>query len=400
MGVTAAAPAPTTALGPDSSEEHETKYPSIIQGGMGAGVSGWRLAAAVARTGQMGVVSGTALNLILARRLQDGDPGGHMRRALAHFPVPEIADRIEERYFISGGKSFGAPYRLVPRFNIKPNQSQLELTVAANFAEVWLAKEGHDGPIGINLLEKIQIPNIASLYGAMLADVDYVLMGAGIPREIPGVLDRLARHEEASLRIQVAETTEKEPVQTQFDPRTLIPQDHPPLKRPEFLAVVSSVTLAMTLVKKSTGKVNGFIVERPVAGGHNAPPRGALQLQENGEPLYGAKDTVDLSRVRDLGLPFWVAGSCADPDVLREMQALGAEGIQAGTLFAFCEESGLTEEIKREVCQKTMQGEARVFTDPKASPTRFPFKVVQLEGSISEKEMYEARPRICDMGCL
>ena len=103
-------------------------------------------------------------------------------------------------------------------------------------------------------------------------------MGAGIPREIPGVLDRLARHEEASLRIQVAETTEKEPVQTQFDPRTLIPQEYPPLKCPEFLAVVSSVTLAMTLVKKSTGKVNGFIVERPVAGGHNAPPRGALQL--------------------------------------------------------------------------------------------------------------------------
>ena len=30
------------------------------------------------------------------------------------------------------------------------------------------------------------------LYGAMLAGVDYVLMGAGIPRTIPGILDSLA----------------------------------------------------------------------------------------------------------------------------------------------------------------------------------------------------------------
>ena len=44
----------------------------IIQGGMGAAVSSWRLAKAVSRRGQLGVVSGVALDLILARRLQDG----------------------------------------------------------------------------------------------------------------------------------------------------------------------------------------------------------------------------------------------------------------------------------------------------------------------------------------
>ena len=52
-----------------------SKYPIIIQGGMGAGVSNWQLAQAVSRTGQLGVVSGTALDQILIRRLQDGDPG-------------------------------------------------------------------------------------------------------------------------------------------------------------------------------------------------------------------------------------------------------------------------------------------------------------------------------------
>jgi nitronate monooxygenase len=70
---------------------------------MGAGVSDWRLANAVSRTGQLGVVSGTALDVIFARLLQDGDPGGHMRRALDHFPFPAVADRIYREYYIAGG---------------------------------------------------------------------------------------------------------------------------------------------------------------------------------------------------------------------------------------------------------------------------------------------------------
>ncbi|MFX4805988.1 hypothetical protein ABTB42_20590, partial [Acinetobacter baumannii] len=73
--------------------------------------------------------------------------------------------------------------------SLDPGRPLLELTVVANFVEVWLAKQGHNSPIGINLLEKIQVPTVPSLFGAMLAGVDYVLMGAGIPRQIPGVLD-------------------------------------------------------------------------------------------------------------------------------------------------------------------------------------------------------------------
>src|SRR5690606_1862544 len=62
-------------------------YPLIIQGGMGAGISNWRLARAVSQTGQLGVVSGTALDVILARRLQEGDPAGEFRHALSRFPI-------------------------------------------------------------------------------------------------------------------------------------------------------------------------------------------------------------------------------------------------------------------------------------------------------------------------
>lgn len=39
--------------------------------------------------------------------------------------------------------------------------------------------------VGLNLLEKIQIPTLPSLYGAMLAGVDYILMGAGFPDAFP-----------------------------------------------------------------------------------------------------------------------------------------------------------------------------------------------------------------------
>ena len=53
---------------------------------MGVGVSNWRLAQAVSRAGQLGLVSGTALDQVFARRLQDGDDGGHMRRGLDAFP--------------------------------------------------------------------------------------------------------------------------------------------------------------------------------------------------------------------------------------------------------------------------------------------------------------------------
>ena len=71
---------------------------------MGAGVSGWVLARAVSTAGQLGVVAGTALDVILARRLQVGDPGGHMRRALEHFPIPGVAQRILERFILPAFK--------------------------------------------------------------------------------------------------------------------------------------------------------------------------------------------------------------------------------------------------------------------------------------------------------
>lgn len=369
----------------------------IIQGGMGIGISGWRLANAVARLGQLGVVSGTALDNVCVRRLQLGDPGGHMRRALEQFPYAEMAERVLERYYIEGGKAEDAPFAIVPMFTAEPDPMLVELTVVANFAEVFLAREGHGGKVGINYLEKVQMPTLTSLYGALLAGVDYVIMGAGIPREIPGALDRLARGEEATLKLHVE--GEGEEVQLRFDP-VAFAEEAPLLQRPLFLAIVSSSTLAQALLKRATGEIDGFIVELPTAGGHNAPPRGKLQLSDEGEPLYGPRDEVDLAKIVALGKPFWVAGSCGQPERLRQVQEAGAVGVQVGTAFAFCQESGLDEIYKARVLQGLRDGKVEIFTDPVASPTGFPFKVVQLEKSLTEDEQYAERPRTCNLGYL
>jgi NAD(P)H-dependent flavin oxidoreductase YrpB (nitropropane dioxygenase family) len=374
--------------------------PKIIQGGMGAGVSDWRLARAVSQTGQLGVVSGTALATILARRLQTGDPDGQMRHALEQFPVPGVAANVLANYFIPGGKPAHAPFKLTPLPGLDPSPDYQALTVAANFAEVFLAKEGHDGVVGINFLEKIQFPTLPSIFGAMLAGVDYVLMGAGIPRAIPGVLDQLARAETTRLKIDIDGALPGEEFYSTFDPSAFCGGVVPPLHRPHFLGIVASATLAITLARKSSGQVNGFVVEGETAGGHNAPPRGPLQLSDKGEPVYGPRDVADLEKIRELGLPFWLAGSYATADKLTEALRLGAAGVQVGTAFAFCEESGVQTELKQQVFKLSREGKLTVFTDPLVSPTGFPFKVVQLPGTLSDPDTKAARNRLCDLGFL
>jgi len=324
-------------------------FPRIIQGGMGVAVSNWRLAQAVSRLGQLGVVSGTALDQVFVRRLADGDHGGHMRRGLDAFPFPEMARRIWQEHFVAGGKPKDAPYPTSQMHQRRDPRKLIELCIAANFVEVFLAREGHRNPVGINFLEKVQIPHLPSIYGAMLAGVGYVLMGAGIPLHIPGVLDAFAAGRPAEYKLAVTGAIEGqgEDAMMRFDPADYIEVALPALARPHFLAIVSSNTLAATMLRRASGRVDGFIIETHTAGGHNAPPRGKLQLTEAGEPVYGERDRVNIAELRELGVPFWLAGGYGSPEKLREAVAQGAAGVQVGTAFAFTEESGLRPDLKR-----------------------------------------------------
>lgn len=367
---------------------------------MGVGVSNWRLAQAVSRLGQLGVVSGTALDQLFVRRLADGNPGGHMRRGLDAFPFPQMARRIWQEYFVPGGKPATTPYPTAPMHQRLEPRRLVELCMVSNFVEVFLAREGHDNPVGINFLEKVQLPHLASLYGAMLAGVGFVLMGAGIPLHIPAVLDAYAAHRPASYKLAVTGAAADQDTLMRLDPAAYIDGPLPVLQRPQFIAIVSSNTLASTMIRRASGRVDGLVIEGATAGGHNAPPRGKLQLTAAGEPLYGERDCVNLAELRALGIPFWLAGGYGSSGKLQYALDEGAAGIQVGTAFAFCEESGLRPDLKRQLLAKALEGSGRIFTDPLASPTGFPFKIAQLEGTSSTLEVYEQRTRVCDLGYL
>ena len=374
-----------------------SSYPTIIQGGMGIAVSSWQLAKEVSIAGELGVISGTAIDSVVARRLQDGDLTGDIRRAMAAYPHQETITEIMDRFFIEGGREVGKPYLDVPKLSIKGNLFSNKLLAVASFVEVWLAKEGHDGIIGMNILEKIQLAIPAQLYGAMLADVDYILIGAGIPAQVPHLLNEISQGNKVAMKVDVADTKEKHYLH--FDPRTL-GLDNFPIKRPLFLAIVTSHALVAYLNKDEETKPDGYVIEYHVAGGHNAPPRAKNHVNEEGEAVYNELDIPNLEKIHASGSPFWLAGGYATPEKVKEAISYGAQGVQVGSLFALANESGFTKENRSSILTSLADPTMRVMTDASASPTGFPFKVIQNNQTLSNDNLYKERTRICDLGYL
>jgi NAD(P)H-dependent flavin oxidoreductase YrpB (nitropropane dioxygenase family) len=406
----------------------------IIQAGMGAGVSDYNLARKSSIVGNgkvLGVVSGVALNEIMVRRLQNGDPSGKIRHALSKFPDQETAREIIDKYFIEGGKPSEKRYHSspFPGFNqdsdrvLTLNKDLEKLIIAANFVEVFLAKEGHDNPIGINYLYKIQWPFLPSVYGAMLAGVDATLIGAGFPCRFSKVLDGFSVGESATIQIPVGET--KETYFMKFDPKNIF-ENCPELDRPFFIGIEGN-----HLGAKAVPDADGYVGEKDIGGGHSAPCRSG-ELTSRGEPEYGPKDAMDLekfSRILDKNeqangyrQQFWRAGGYADK--LKQAQeegvvrvqgdvviVQGAVGVQVGSLFEWCRQSGLSPELRErglniimdETLDEIVDGKIvyrAVFKDPRVSTSGFPFNVLQVPETLSERSVYDARTRRCDLGYL
>ena len=373
--------------------------PQIIQPGMGIFVSGYKLANITSRNGCIGTVSSPGADQIVVRILQNGDIDGDIRRAAKYFPFQNMSQRILDKYFVEGGIKPRAPYKGVGSISLDPYDDLIELMIFSNFAIVYLAKEGHNGLVSINFLEKIQMTLIYGMVGAMLADVDFVTMGAGIPYQVPKLLDDIAKGEIATYRVNVEGG---DLYVMEFDMEKFFGQKLK-LKRPGFLPIITSHVLAESLLSKaknSGSTLEGFVVENPTAGGHSANPRGKLNLSSFGEPIYGPRDECDFEKMKTLGIPFWIAGSQASPTALKNALALGATGIQAGSIFALCEESGMIKDKKAEIRKKGFNESLIVKNDSKASPTGFPFKVAELEGTLSEDENYNFRERICSLRFL
>ena len=313
----------------------------------------------------------------------------------------EIAERVLASYYIEGGKPARRPYRNVPMFTLQPPARLQELTIVANFCEVLLAKRGHDRPIGINYLRKIELPLPFACLGAVLAGVDYVLVGAGNPAEIPALLRGLSRHDDVVLNVRAQGATSADAdISVRCSPRQLLGAGLPPLPVPRFLAIIASHDLAAGLAASPATRPHGFVVEGPSAGGHNAPPRGPRRVDHLGQPVYDGRDQVDLATIAGLGLPFWLAGSYGTPQGLRLALAAGAAGVQVGTAFAFSAESGLADPLKQQVLAQVAAGHVQVVADWRVSPTGFPFKVVQAAGTLSDPEVFARRQPVCDLGAL
>jgi NAD(P)H-dependent flavin oxidoreductase YrpB (nitropropane dioxygenase family) len=121
---------------------------------------------------------------------------------------------------------------------------------------------------------------------------------------------------------------------------------------------------------------------------------------ERGQPVFGARDQADIGKVAAAGLPFWLAGSLGTPEAVRAATAAGATGVQVGTVFALSTDSGLTPELRERLLTSLRAGDLEVLTDGDASPTGFPFKVAQLDGTLSDPALRDVRPRLCDLGYL
>jgi len=404
----------------------------LIQGGMGAYVSNWRLARAVAmeRPGMTaGTVSGIGLDVGYARLLELGDSGGNIRWALEAFDErfgTGIGMEFFNRFFIKDGKAPGVRFRHFPiqtihsidgtdsipsvnpragdPFQLRVDPEVVERVILTAFAEVWLAKAGHTGKVFINFLKKIEVPLVFAMYGAMLAGVDGVVVGAGSPEGLPAICSRLANHETASIDLSMLYRESGESFQLVFDPNTVASGclvKHP-IQKPAFLAIASLDNLVQALSQSPTGAPDGFIIEHHTAGGHNAGPQGPMVKDSFGQPQYGQADEPNLEVIRSVGLPFWLAGGYGSREKLQQALALGATGVQVGTNFALTGESGMKPEYRNAILREIKNGtdDASLVRTTMYSPTGYPFKVVQLEGTLAQEEVFTNRKRVCDIALL
>lgn len=402
----------------------------LIQGGMGVYVSNWRLASSVAgqRPGHTaGTVSGTGLDIVHLRLLQLGDPGGHIRRALSAFDAQfgvQVGGKIVANYFIPGGKQPLERFKPAPQQTVRfrdggkrlpaaqttdpvelvLDEEVIEIIIATSFAEVWLAKQGHAGRVFINFLNKVELPLVYAMYGAMLAGVDGIVVGAGNPDGLPAIRTRLAEHLPVSHDIPVLYRASGENFTLPFDPRQVaggrLAQQA--LPEPAFLAIVSLENLVQSLANSPSGAPDGFIIEHHTAGGHNAGPQGPVRLDDKGQPVYSQLDEPDLAAIRQVGLPFWLAGGYGSRERFQLAQAAGAAGVQVGSMFALCEESGMKPAYRTAILNAIKRGatDEDLVRTTLFSPTGYPFKVAQLPGTLADEQIYANRRRVCDIGLL
>ncbi len=283
------------------------KIPSvpIIQGGMGVGVSRSKLAASVASEGGIGIISTAGLDQLVSK---------------------EVGRKVD--------------------------------TFEAVFLEIIQAKiDSNQGLIGVNVMHFLQQDRESAVKGAIAAEADFIISGAGIPTNLPGI---------------------RKPGQT-----ALIP-------------IVSSLRV-LKIIQDKWEKLNyrpdAIIIEGPLAGGHLGFKLNDVDNPEN--RLENLLPPIKEFAMKNGDYPVIVAGGIYDHDDIQKFLTLGADGIQMGTRFLATTESGASERYKLAVVA-SKENDIKVVGN---SPCGFPFRV--LAGSPMYQELISGRRKnLCQNGYL
>jgi len=368
----------------------QTVAPRLIQAGMGVRVSSAKLANTTSRLGALGVVSSIGLRHIIINEVRAGN--AETIAVAKRFPVRSYVDELLE--FAPGGPRNAQP---PPIDNPDPAKSELpkRLSTIAAFIEVTQAKAGHNGVVGVNVMWKSALTALPSIYGAMLAKVDVLLCGAGVPMELPDIVRRVRSGLDMEyLPLHGTETNARLSISADGTSELLTS-----MPAPKLVPILSNYAFPKRIVDIWDREYNGarpdaFVLENHAAGGHNAPPRNKQSFGEQDE-LASYFD-----KVVALGVPVYVAGVGSSREDFQTWRDRGAYGMQIGSRFALCNESGLRPDLKDTVIDLNASGHGDVETSNRLSSTGYPFKFVPLPGTLTDPDVYEARKRICNKGYL
>ncbi len=366
--------------------------PQLIQAGMGAHISSAHLACATSRLGALGVVSGVGLRYIVIEEVRRGD---EIAIELAKtFPIARYVEELLS--YAPGGSRHTRPS---PMDVVDPRRADFprRLAAIAAYVEVMRARIGHRGQIGINVMWKATLTVLPTIYGALYAGVDALLCGAGVPMELPDIVNRFRSGMSVSYPILTGTGTAVAMDISEDNAGELLADT----REPHLLPILSNFAFAKRMLDSWMTKYghgpSAFVLENHEAGGHNAPPRDKVE--------FGASDDIDsyFDKVRKLGVPIFVAGAFRNGGTredLLEWQSRGAYGIQVGSRFALCTDSGMRDDLRSNIVAGNQRGETQVKTSNRLSPTGYPLKFVEMPGTLSDPKIYEARPRLCNRGYL
>ncbi len=271
----------------------------IVQGGMGIGVSAHRLAGHVAAEGGVGTLSSVDLR--------------------HHHP-----DLLERTRRIGLGPAAKA---CIDAANLEALDR--EIAAARRIA-------GGFGLLAVNVMRAVS-DYAAYVTRALEAGIDAVVVGAGLPLDLPDLA-----------------------------------ADHPRVALVPILSDARGVQLVLRKWERKKRTPDAIVLEHPaLAGGH----LGAARIEDLGDPRFDFERSVPetLAVLRAAGIerttPVIAAGGIRSRADIARLQALGAAGVQLGTPFAVTLEGDAHPEFKRVLAEAREEDKVE-FTSVAGLPAR------------------------------